>query len=763
MKTDKISRTAADVSLVLRYRLPVLIVVLVLTAFFGYALKDLKLAEDPLATMYLQGHPYIPTLKAIKAMAPEPRLLVGTVKVKDGDIYNPETIKKIDAITKGLIEIEGIIPGGLITMTKGMTHFYNTAQGLSISSIMGNEWPQTPEQFEELKRRVAVNPMGPGKYVAYDGTAIMITAKLADINQLAQDAYNALPEKGRPPFAAFKKQQDAQFNAKLVKALDALKVKEDDARHTVLFMGQEVLTHQLTQMGVTHVGTAAGVMCALIIVLLAVYFRSIAGVVVPLVAMGVALVWTLGIYSLAGIELNPLFILFPLVLGLLTLALTVLVLFAYGRAFQGETDKPAAIAAAYGVTPVRGIILTAGLVMAGAAFAPAPAIKALGLMGAFWMIGAYVAVVLCGAVLIAYLPAPKVRALSAAKLPAFSGAARAVALLVGVLVLAGGGFAYTRLTIGGNVPGTDYIRASHPWNQCFNLLVEKFMGPQQLLVYVKAKKEGGLVEPEALNAISDFSSYLVNEVGARDSIALDLMVKMGRWTMMDGNPKWQTLPLTRDEIEGLAGMVTEQGGVDEFIDKTYTQATISPFFPKHDAQSIDAYAAQMQAYIDAHPSNVLEFKLGGGLLGMTKPQNDATRQAYPLVVLAAIVIGLVVGSLILRSPLKGLAVTLSAAVAQAALWAAMALAGMPISMAVVSVAAAALAFGFIFGAALLETGMPKTTLAMGAIVVAAAVPFMCIGMRFQAVMLIMFGGMALAQMIACLLIVPAIIKERKTV
>jgi hypothetical protein len=148
---------------------------------------------------------------------------------------------------------------------------------------------------------------------------------------------------------------------------------------------------------------------------------------------------------------------------------------------------------------------------------------------------------------------------------------------------------------------------------------------------------------------------------------------------------------------------------------------------------------------------------------MTKPQNDATRQAYPLVLLVAMIIVLVVGSLILRSPVKGLVITLSIVVAQAALWLIMALAGMPVSLAVASVAAAAVAFGFIFGAALLESGTPAATIAMGTIVAVAAVPFMCIGMKFQSVMLIMFGGMVLAQMITCLLIASALIRERKTV
>lgn len=760
---NKALAKAFEVKLVMRYRLAALVVLLLLTVFLGFQLKDLKLAADPLASMYPQGHAYVPTLKAIKSMAPDPHLLVCILKVKQGDIYNIETLKKIDSITKGIMDIEGIMPGGITSLTKGMVHYYNSAQGLSIESVLGGQWPQTPQEFEALKRRVAVNPMGLGRYIAYDGTAVMITAKLADINQLAQSAYDQIPEKGRPPFEKFKKQQEARFNANLVKALDALKAKEDDARHTFLFMGQEVLTHQMTQMGAIHIGTATGVMLAIIIVLLAVYFRSAAGVVVPLLTMTVSVIWTLGLYSLARIELNPMIILFPLILGILTVALSVLVLQGYVKASHAQEDKDIAIIAAYENTPVRGAILTAALVMAGMFFTHVPMVKSLGLMSLFWLIGAYASVVLLTPSVLSFFPIPAKTDGNAPKAFGYTqGAVRYIMLLIGLAVLAGGGFAYQHIEIGDNVPGTSYVRANHPWNQCFNLLAEKFMGPQQLLVYVKAKKQGGLVDPEAMNAIGDFSSYLVNECGARDSIAFDMMIKVCRWTLMDGNPKWQTLPLTRDQIEGLAGTVFEQGGVEEFIDKTYTQATISPFFPKRDARSIDAYAAKMQAYIDGHPSNALVFKLGGGLLGMTKPLNDATRMAYPIVLAAAILIVLIVGSLVMLSPLKGIAITLSIVVAQVALWIIMVAVGMPLSLAVVSVAAVSIAFGFIFGSALLDSAQTGSVIFMGALVFAATLPFAFIGMQFQAVMMQMFGGMVLAQMITSLLIIPALVSERKS-
>lgn len=766
MNMDKETKAGIDVRIVLRYRIPVLILILAATVIVGFGLKNLKMAADPLASLYAQGHPYAATLKAIKDFTPEARMLVCIVDVKHGDIYNTATLKKIDSITKGLVDNECLMPGGIVSLTKGMMHYYNSTQGLNIESVLGTQWPETPEQFADLKRRVAINPMGPGKYVAYDGTAVMITAKLADINQIAQQAYDELPEKSRPPFAKFKAAQSAQFNAKLVKALEALKAKEDDANHTLYFMGQEVLTHQMTEMGATHIGAAAGIMCAILIAGLFFAFRSLAGVVAPLIAMGTAVVWSLGIYAWTGMELNPLLVLFPLLLGLLTVAVCVPMLSAYHRAAQVESDREKIVMEAFNRVQTRRAILGAALVMAGMCAAPVAAMKALGAMGIFWAVGAYVAVVLLTPILLVFLPAPSkavpISTMESAVMDKTAGSWKLAGLGLGIVVLVAGSFAFTRLEIDGNVPGTDYISSSHPWNQCFNLLARKFMGPQQLLVYVKADKPGGLVEPEAMNAIGDFSSYLVNECGARESIAYDMMIRMCRWTLMDGNPKWMTLPLTRQEIEGLAGTVYEQGGVEDFIDPTFTQGTISPFFPNRDSRSIDGYAEKIQAYIDRHPVKGLTFALGGGLLGMTKPQNDATRVSYPRVVFTALFTALVLGVLLWRSPLKGLGIALSIGVVQAALWIVMLISGLPLSLAVLSVVAPAMALGFVHGSAIVESTPSGGATVMGLLIFAACLPFFFIGMKFQAVMLLMFGVFALVQTVAGLLIIPALAGGRRS-
>jgi uncharacterized protein len=352
-----------------------------------------------------------------------------------------------------------------------------------------------------------------------------------------------------------------------------------------------------------------------------------------------------------------------------------------------------------------------------------------------------------------------------------------VKVLVLLAVFATGIVCAIKITVGDNIPGSSYIRPNHPWNQCFNLFSKEFMGPYQLLVYVKAGRQGGLLDPEAINAMGDFSDYLKDECGAKDSIAFDMMIKMARVMLMDGNPKWQTVPVSRKQVERLAGLVMEQGGVESFMDKTFTEATISPFFPENDTAHIDEYTSKMQAYIESHRSNTLEFSLGGGLLGMTKALNDGTRDAYTKTLAAAFVAMLVLGTLVTGSMLLGTIITLPIAAAQAVVWVIMHAAGMPISMPLVPVAAVSVGFGAVFGYHLIQqitmssresVGYETTArnawataggavLFMGLLVFAACLPWFFIGLKFQSTMVLMVGITVIIQAIASVLFVPALV------
>ena len=123
---------SCDVKFTLRFRIPVLILFLAVTALFCLQLENIRLTPDPLGSMYPAGHPFLPSLEAIGEMAPEPRMLIVIVETKQGDIYNSETIQKIDNVTRALMKIDGVLPSEITSLTRGVTDYENTSEGLAM-------------------------------------------------------------------------------------------------------------------------------------------------------------------------------------------------------------------------------------------------------------------------------------------------------------------------------------------------------------------------------------------------------------------------------------------------------------------------------------------------------------------------------------------------------------------------------------------------------------------------------------------------------
>jgi predicted RND superfamily exporter protein len=729
-------------SSVVRFRVPILILLLAVTAFLCAQLGKIRLTTDPMASLYPTGHPFLPALQATQKMAPEPRMLIAILEVKSGDIYNPDTLRKIDRLTKGLMEVEGVLPGQITSLTRGMDHYENTAEGLAMDSILGMRWPETEREFEELKRRVAVNPRGPGRFVSYDGTAAMISAALAEGN-------------------------DGVLMESLPGGVEALRSREEDERHNLYFMGPQLIEAYMTDMGSRHIPVAAACTFLALVVALLAYFRTLRGVLLPVLAMVLSLLWTLGILGASGVAFNPMPLVFPLILGLFSLAYGTLVVKEVERAYPRTKDKVQAIRAAYGRAPVAGSIATVGLVLASLFTVPVPVFRELAWLGLFWVIGTGAVVGLFLPVLISLVRLPggqrhgqPSRSAGSAGTRGGIGMGRPVlwGLLTAVLLV--GGVSATRLEVGDNAPGPSYIRPGHPWNDCFRAMAEKFLGPYQLLVYVKANQEEGLLDPETLHQIGDFSRYLRKQAGARDSIAFDMMVKSARNMMMDGNPKWQTIPRSREQVKGMGELVVDQGGVESFIDQTFTEATISPFFPEAETGRIEEYSSKMQGYIDRHPSDRLVFHLGGGLLGMTKAVNDGTRHAYGGTLALAFVLVLAAGVLVTGSLRSSLMAVLLIAAAQGVVWAVMAVAGARINMPVALVSAPAIGFCPLFGHWLIREvqapadgadarGSPEARLAsrgaiegvlfLGSLMLGALFPWFFIGLRFSSQMALALG------------------------
>ena len=81
------------VSLILKLRIPFLLLIIFGTAIFGYHAANIKIATD-FVSFYPPKHPFIQLYNQYRNMFGSANVMVLAVEVKNGDIYNWKTIDK---------------------------------------------------------------------------------------------------------------------------------------------------------------------------------------------------------------------------------------------------------------------------------------------------------------------------------------------------------------------------------------------------------------------------------------------------------------------------------------------------------------------------------------------------------------------------------------------------------------------------------------------------------------------------------------------
>ena len=178
---------------------------------------------------------------------------------------------------------------------------------------------------------------------------------------------------------------DERYRAALIEALRAIAAEPQAEGVSLHLTGIAVQKHDVSH----YIAADQRVLMPLAVVtlalVLAVFFRSLLGVLLPLGVTGVTSAWTLGAYQLAGFELNAITGLLPPVLMVLSLAVSV-------HLIQGWLDAPAA--AGDRVERILGVVrrlvfpcffcsLTTAFGFASLATSSMPAVRQFGVFAAF--------------------------------------------------------------------------------------------------------------------------------------------------------------------------------------------------------------------------------------------------------------------------------------------------------------------------------------------------------------------------------------------
>lgn len=157
----------------IRWPLLTILALGLVTVYFAAQVGHLKMVLDP-KRILPQEHPYVQLNNKIEEHFGGSRVVVVGVTVKEGDIFNPDTLGKIKRINDGVKEAQGILEENVISIAdRKIKYIKSTEEGLDIRRMM-KEVPTTPEGLAELRSNVFMNDMYVSSLVSPDGKSAAI-------------------------------------------------------------------------------------------------------------------------------------------------------------------------------------------------------------------------------------------------------------------------------------------------------------------------------------------------------------------------------------------------------------------------------------------------------------------------------------------------------------------------------------------------------------------------------------------------------------
>jgi predicted RND superfamily exporter protein len=753
----------------LRFRWPVLTTALAVTIFLGYHLSNAKIQMNFL-DIIPPNHPYTQLAHKHARMFGSANVLVIAVEVKDGDIYNLDTLNKIDRLTIALLETPGVNPWQVRSISHPAVRSTQvTGAGIRVLPIFFPGPPNDEKAVARIKKAVYTNDGILDFYVSRDDKMALITAGFWE------SGLN-LP--------------------RIQERLFQLQAQETDANHVIHMTGFPMLLCWIFsyKSWILYI-TALTILS--IAVLLWFYFRTFQGVWIPLFSGGLSTLWALGFAGLLGFTIDLLMIVVFLLITARALSHSVQSMERYHEEYFRLGDKHAAIMHSYlGLfSPALVSIASDGLAILSLTIARIPLVQKLAVLSSFWIFTISVSVVTLHPILLSFLSPPRhdpkagrrlsdhlYTSINRALVKLTRGNARYVMAASFVVALAVGVYYSKQLKIGDVSIGKALFYTGHPYNVAYDRIIEKgFAGVSSLTIIAEGHEPGIFRKVEALNALEQFQRYMErhNAMAGGSASAVD-MIRQLYQMFEEGIPKWAILPAESKDIGNMFGFFLQSAGaptLERLVDKDLQNATITIFFRDYSHDTIMGALARAKDYIAANPVEQIDFRLAGGLFGILAAINEEVEWSYTWNLVLVLVTVFVLSYLTYWSLAGALIVMIPSIVAQPLTETIMYWANIDMNINSLPVAAIGIGIGIDYGyyvlsriteeyprfadvdqaieEALMTTG--RAILFTGTTLTASVIFWLFFPMRFQAEMALLLTLILFLHIVGALLFIPAMV------
>jgi hypothetical protein len=261
-----------------KYSIPIIIIVIVLTAIMGYFALQIDI-EGGIKDMLPQNSPVVKRFE--DASDTFGSLTYTAVMIHDDDILDQSTLKKIEAMTQDFSEAKGV--SDVISLTN-IKDIQGGAGGIKVNEFI-DKIPETASEIESLKNQLSSKEQYVGKIFTPDFKDSMILVKFLD-----------------------------QVEPEVVVSRIRNIVKKYEGPEEFFLAGNPVIVADVINYMKRDLSRLLPFVIAAIIAVLYISFRSKRGVILPVLTVIISVIWALGIQQLLGKSLSMISTVLPVLL-----------------------------------------------------------------------------------------------------------------------------------------------------------------------------------------------------------------------------------------------------------------------------------------------------------------------------------------------------------------------------------------------------------------------------------------------------------------
>ncbi len=613
------------------------------TVFFMTQIARMEMFTQFL-DLFPKNHPYVEIHKKYAKYFGGAYQATLMLEVKEGDVFNKETLNKISRIQDAVDLIPGVDHFAIYSLASPkVTVVRETPYGFSQKQIM-KDVPADDAEMQELKKKVFTSPVS-GTLVSRDQKALLLNANFIE--------------------------DRIDFNVLFNKFME-IKKKEEDKNHRIYLTGTPLLYGWIYHY-LPHMALILTLTSLIILAMLYAYMSQGGMWWWPFIGAILCSIWGLGFSAFLGYHFDPLIIVIPFLLSARAMSHGVQWVERFVEEYRkSENIQEAAYITGAGLFPpgLIGIVADTWALLI-IAITPIPTLRNLAFLGTFWAAASIFTVLVLFPPLFASFK--KVRVPRKSDVPVTArykieyftehllrkilarmsswtfGQGRWITIGISLAVLVVTIICSMYLKYGDANPGSPILWQDSEYNTDVEQTNRRFPGVDQMWVVIEGKREGESKEyrityPDVVKGMEDLKYHMMEDPNVGFAVSVADLIKGVNMLAHGNDPKMEMIPSEQKGIQDLVqlyAMGTAPGELDPWISPDFGSSNVRFYLKSHEGATLEEVINRMRRFIKDNPKLMenAEAKPAGGLGGILAAANEviASRNHPILIFILAVI------------------------------------------------------------------------------------------------------------------------------